>query len=99
DRVPLILDDGVCAAGLESTIVMGQRILRPGPISGEDLGLPLAYAGGKVIAPGQMATHYAPAKPLRLNATLAEAGEWLIGFGEVAGDDTLSASGDPVEAA
>lgn len=99
DRVPLILDDGVCAAGVESTIVMGQRILRPGPISGEDLGLPLADAGGKVIAPGQMATHYAPAKPLRLNATLAEAGEWLIGFGEVAGDDTLSASGDPVEAA
>ncbi len=26
-------------------------------------------------------------------------GEWLIGFGAVAGDETLSASGDPIEAA
>ncbi|MBN8849510.1 MULTISPECIES: L-threonylcarbamoyladenylate synthase [unclassified Sphingomonas] len=99
DRVPLIIDDGACAAGVESTIVMAGRILRPGPITAEQLGLPVSDGEGKVNAPGQLATHYAPAKPLRLNAISAESGDWLIGFGAVAGDDTLSASGDPVEAA
>jgi L-threonylcarbamoyladenylate synthase len=52
-----------------------------------------------VTAPGQLDSHYAPAKPLRLNATAADRDEWLIGFGPVAGDDTLSARGDPTEAA
>ena len=99
DRVPLIIDDGACAAGVESTIVMAGRILRPGPITAEQLGLPVSDGEGKVNAPGQLATHYAPAKSLRLNAISAEPGEWLIGFGAVAGDDTLPASGDPVEAA
>jgi L-threonylcarbamoyladenylate synthase len=46
-----------------------------------------------------MASHYAPTKPLRLEAELAQADEYLIGFGEVAGDSSLSASGDLVEAA
>ena len=71
------------------------RLLRPGPI---DLGLPLDTGGG-IEAPGQLASHYAPAKPLRLNATEAEADEWLIGFGAVAGHATLSARGDLTEAA
>lgn len=97
-RVPLILDDGACPAGLESTIVMGDRILRPGPISVETLGL-AHVVSEEIRAPGQLAQHYAPAKPLRLNATVAAADEWLIGFGPVAGDDTLSASGDLAEAA
>jgi len=52
-----------------------------------------------VSAPGQLPVHYAPSRPLRLNATEAAADEWLIGFGPIAGDDTLSASGDLVEAA
>ncbi|QNA85404.1 threonylcarbamoyl-AMP synthase [Sphingomonas sp. So64.6b] len=52
-----------------------------------------------VTAPGQLESHYAPAKPLRLNATLAEDGEWLIGFGPIAGDETLSSAGDLTEAA
>jgi L-threonylcarbamoyladenylate synthase len=55
--------------------------------------------GGSIEAPGQMASHYAPSKPLRLNAATAEAGEYLIGFGAVAGDVTLSASGRLDEAA
>lgn len=46
-----------------------------------------------------MASHYAPAKPLRLEATEARPGEYLIGFGPVAGTTSLSASGDLVEAA
>jgi L-threonylcarbamoyladenylate synthase len=99
DRVPLILDDGPCPAGVESTIVMGGRMLRPGPIPAEALGLALADAAGEVRAPGQLATHYAPAKPLRLDATGAAADEWWIGFGALGGDDTLSGAGDLTEAA
>ncbi len=101
-RVPLIINDGATEAGLESTIVAGHTILRPGPVTNEMLGAFLPVAPGTtahVSAPGQLATHYAPSKPLRLNATRAEADEWLIGFGAVAGDDTLSSDGDLVEAA
>jgi len=100
--VPLILDDGATAAGVESTIVAGRSILRPGPVTAEMLHevLPVAPGTtGHVSAPGQLAIHYAPRKPLRLEAVVAEADEWLIGYGAVAGDDTLSATGDPVEAA
>jgi len=132
-NVPLILDDGATDAGLESTIVAGRTVLRPGPVTAEALLTHLQLPPGEgrgpvgtlevttrnadhdspptgprpspggsegaVTAPGQLESHYAPSKPLRLNATEAAAGEWLIGFGEVAGDVTLSASGDLVEAA
>ena len=98
-RIPLIVDDGPTAHGLESTIVAatggGLRLLRPGPI---DLGLDIV-AGGSIEAPGQLASHYAPAKPVRLDAVAAQAGEWLIGFGDIAGNASLSRSGDLVEAA
>jgi L-threonylcarbamoyladenylate synthase len=99
-RVPLIIDAGPTSEGLESTIVAigsegALRLLRPGPI---DLGLS-AQGGGKIEAPGQMEAHYAPAKPLRLNVTEMRDGEWLIGFGTVEGDVTLSASSDLQEAA
>ncbi len=100
--VPLILDDGATAAGVESTIVAGRTILRPGPVTAEMLREVLPVAAGTtahVSAPGQLATHYAPRKPLRLMAVTREAGEWLIGFGAVEGDDTLSATGDLEEAA
>ncbi len=128
DRVALIIDDGATEAGVESTIVMGRTVLRPGPVTAEALtlqfpgggrgpvgeadvtdtdvhhgrpptGLRLSPGNVAVIAPGQLDSHYAPKKPLRLNATEAADGEWLIGFGAVAGDVSLSASGDPVEAA
>lgn len=99
-RIPMIIDAGACAVGLESTIVaVGEngalRLLRPGPI---DLCLSLE-SGGDIEAPGQLASHYAPAKPLRLNAVAAEDDEWLIGFGDVRGDATLSTSGNLIEAA
>jgi len=98
-RIRLIVDDGPTRHGLESTIVAVDgdklRLLRPGPV---DLGLKLA-AAGEIRSPGQLASHYAPSKPLRLEASSAEPGEWLIGFGAVEGDATLSAPGDLVEAA
>ena len=112
--VPLILDDGPTRAGLESTIVQGRTVLRPGPVTAEEiaavLGMPPATAPGQRVAvpgeapdrptsPGQLLSHYAPGKPLRLNARVADEDEWLIGFGPITGDDTLSASGDPIEAA
>lgn len=105
-RIALVLDDGPTPAGLESTIVLTgatPRLLRPGPIDAAAieavLGAPLGSAPGGIVAPGQLASHYAPGKPLRLNALSATADEWLIGFDAVAGDDTLSASGDLTEAA
>jgi L-threonylcarbamoyladenylate synthase len=113
-RIPLVIDDGPTRAGLESTIVCAGRILRPGPLSPEDLfpcesrgpglesdtpGTPGPLLSQGIVAPGQLASHYAPGKPLRLDATEAREGEWLIGFGRVAGDDTLSAAGDLPEAA
>jgi len=98
-RISLIVDGGPTGHGLESTIVAvsggRMRLLRPGPI---DLGLDTDTGGG-VEAPGQLESHYAPARPLRLDATAAAGDEWLIGFGEVAGDASLSRSGDLVEAA
>jgi L-threonylcarbamoyladenylate synthase len=106
-RIALILDGGRASQGLESTIVRidagGVALLRPGPVDIEDIiavaGFAEAEAGPGIQAPGQLASHYAPSKPLRLNAKRAEAGEWLIGFGVVPGDDTLSATGHLREAA
>ncbi|MBV9841857.1 MAG: threonylcarbamoyl-AMP synthase [Sphingomonadaceae bacterium] len=107
-RIPLILDSGPTAHGLESTIVAVEqhrlRLLRPGPLDPELLaavaGLPLTTTGDdKIEAPGQLSSHYAPAKPLRLNARDAIPGEWLIGFGAVTGDDTLSDTGNLMQAA
>ena len=104
DAAPLILDDGACAAGVESTIVAERTVLRPGPVTVEQIeallgSVDVCETGGAITAPGQLASHYAPEKPLRLDAVDAEPDEWLIGFGAVAGDDTLSTSGDLVEAA
>lgn len=99
-RIPLVIDDGPCPGGIESTIISesgGQlRLLRRGPI---DIAGAVPSAGDKVEAPGQLASHYAPSKPLRLEAREAGADEYLIGFGEVRGDSNLSPSGDLVEAA
>lgn len=106
--VPMILDAGPCAAGLESTIVAvrenGWQILRPGPITTEDIEAvlqcpPAGVAGDAIEAPGQLASHYAPSKLVRLDAAEARPDEWLIGFGAIAGDENLSASGDLAVAA
>lgn len=98
-RIPLIIDAGPTERGLESTIVKvvdgAARLLRPGPIT---IDAEVA-SEGRLEAPGQMASHYAPSKPLRLNASHAEADEYLIGFSEIDGNASLSRRGDLVEAA
>jgi L-threonylcarbamoyladenylate synthase len=98
-RIPLIVDGGPTQRGLESTIVAATggplRLLRPGPIAVDAE----PESGTKIEAPGQLASHYAPSKPLRLNATDADTAEYWIGFGPVIGDANLSAPGDLVEAA
>ncbi|KQX20189.1 MULTISPECIES: L-threonylcarbamoyladenylate synthase [unclassified Sphingomonas] len=107
-RIPLVLDDGPTAVGIESTIVAVEddrlRLLRPGSITIEMLsqasGVPVVAAGDTAIeAPGQMASHYAPSKPVRLGALAPRDGEYLIGFGAIAGDACLSPAGNLAEAA
>ena len=107
-RIPFIVDDGPTSLGLESSIVgiFGDeiRLLRPGPISVEQLNeiagpVELARSGNRINAPGQLLSHYAPSKPLRLEAETGESDEWLIGFGAVAGDANLSPTGDLAQAA
>ncbi|MDE2410823.1 MAG: threonylcarbamoyl-AMP synthase [Sphingomonadales bacterium] len=109
DAVPLVLDGGECAAGIESTIIAlrgdgAWQVLRPGPVAAASIASVLereadAATSAAIEAPGQLASHYAPGKPVRLNAREAAADEFLIGFGAVAGMASLSPSGDLAEAA
>ena len=108
DRVSLIVDGGACHAGLESTIVAlrsdgSWQLLRPGPIARETLETQLGPASDVtapgIEAPGQLAGHYSPGKPVRLDARSAAADEFLIGFGAVPGAISLSPRGDLEEAA
>lgn len=119
-RVDLIVDGGATPVGVESTIVacLGEpSLLRPGGVPREDiervLGRPLAEAAAGIVvedaplAPGMLASHYAPHTHMRLNAESVEAGEALLAFGPttVAGAQkavktlNLSPRGDLIEAA
>ncbi len=119
-RIDIIVDGGPVSVGVESTIVgcFGTpMLLRPGGLPREDiervLGEKLARlpedAGANEahpLAPGMLASHYAPHTPVRLNARDLHAGEALLAFGARAlpGADkarvmNLSEAGDLVEAA
>jgi L-threonylcarbamoyladenylate synthase len=116
-RIDLILDGGPATVGVESTIVacLGEpTLLRPGGLPRAEiervLGSPLAdappgaLAEDAPLAPGMLASHYAPRAKLRLDATAAQPGEALLAFGPtpprgVARMLNLSPSGDLVEAA
>jgi L-threonylcarbamoyladenylate synthase len=94
-RIDLIVDDGPVAVGVESTIVgcfEEPMLLRPGGLPREEiervlgraLAQPPADAGSdsaQPLAPGMLASHYAPRTRVRLNATGVEAGEALLAFG------------------
>lgn len=110
-RIAAVLDGGPCPVGVESTILSvtegAPRLLRPGGVTAEALeavlGAPVATGPVSTTAPtapGQLASHYAPDAPVRLNVTAPEPGEVWLGFGpEYPGEMTLSTSGDLDEAA
>lgn len=107
----IILDDGPCDVGLESTVIdLSTRtatLLRPGGITKEDIERvigPIAIAGSDDHAPkspGMMSRHYAPETLVRMNAKSARPGEVFLGFGAI--DDAnglnLSLDGDLTQAA
>jgi len=120
-RIDLIIDGGPVAVGVESTIVGcfdRPMLLRPGGLPRADieamLGRALAQPPADVavdssqpLAPGMLASHYAPRTRVRLNATSLEPNEALLAFGgaSVRGQEAaaatlnLSPRGDVVEAA
>jgi L-threonylcarbamoyladenylate synthase len=120
-RIDRIVDGGATSVGLESTIVacLGEPVLlRPGGVPraaiervlGATLGEAPAQGGSDedeaLLAPGQLASHYAPRSRLRLDATSVSLGEALLAFGAQmpAGAEpvralNLSARGDLIEAA
>ena len=91
DDVGMIIDGGACPVGIESTIIdlCGERpaLLRPGGLPAEviesvvgPLYRPMDHeAEGR--SPGQMASHYAPRLPVRLDATDCQRKEALLAFG------------------
>ncbi len=100
-RIDAVVDGGPTEKGLESTIVAvraggAMQLLRPGPI---EIALAEPITGDAIESPGQLASHYAPGKPVRLNARKVAPDDFVIGFGGVEGDCTLSATGDLDEAA
>ncbi|EKS41271.1 L-threonylcarbamoyladenylate synthase [Afipia broomeae] len=119
-RIDLIVDGGPVSVGVESTIVgcfETPLLLRPGGLPREDIERVLGEKLARVpedhnsaealpLAPGMLASHYAPHTPVRLNAHRLEAGEALLAFGprmipgsERASVMNLSEAGDLVEAA
>ncbi|MEC3911611.1 L-threonylcarbamoyladenylate synthase [Sphingobium sp. CR2-8] len=107
-KIRMILDEGPTSEGLESTIAAPEadriRLLRPGPVTTAMLedatGLPVIVGDdAKIEAPGQLESHYAPSKPVRLNALRAEKDEYLIGFGLMPCHINLSQEANIQEAA
>jgi L-threonylcarbamoyladenylate synthase len=115
DKVDLIIDDGPCAIGLESTVVDLSSeticVLRHGAVTLEDLNREFGSVAdatgdteGTVKSPGMLARHYATSRPLRLDAKSAAPDEAYLAFGETAPTnaaitENLSPSGDLTEAA
>lgn len=108
-RIDAVIDAGACAVGLESTILDATtdtpRLLRAGGLATEDIAAALgqsieAPATTAIIAPGQLASHYAPRGGVRLNVTSPEPGEVWVGFGPCPGAAlTLSETANLTEAA
>lgn len=115
-RIDAVLDAGPTQVGVESTIVAclngAPKLLRPGGLPREAIerviGRPLVLAGEAgmaPISPGLLASHYAPAARVRLNAEAPQDGEAWLGFGAASMSGAgpaaldLSPSGDLAEAA
>ncbi|SEF63724.1 L-threonylcarbamoyladenylate synthase [Bosea lathyri] len=116
-RIDAVLDAGPTQVGVESTIVAcldgAPRLLRPGGVPRAAIegvigrALVLAgEAGAAPISPGLLASHYAPAARVRLEAEAPRFGEAWLGFGpepegssKSAASLNLSLTGDLSEAA
>jgi L-threonylcarbamoyladenylate synthase len=120
-RIDLIVDGGATPVGVESTIVAcldKPVLLRPGGVPRaaieRALGQKLADAAAEIaddedapLAPGMLASHYAPRTRLRLNGSHVAPGETLLAFGPAQAEGAerskktfnLSTNGDLVEAA
>lgn len=93
EKIELILDNGACDVGVESTIVKSDGksvyLLRPGGVSADEIeaviGKKLIRLDGaqnnKIEAPGMLTSHYAPNAHMRLNASAVNSNETLITFG------------------
>ncbi len=112
DRVDMILDDGPCPVGIESTVIglfaEEAVLLRPGGVTREAVEGVIGPLGdtsdtGAPRSPGLLQRHYAPGRPLRLDAREARKGESLLAFGPAAPEGhavrNLSPAGDLREAA
>jgi L-threonylcarbamoyladenylate synthase len=114
-RIAAVLDTGPCGVGVESTVLdlsgPGPLLLRPGGVTLEAIeavigpvarGAPVGETAA-IRSPGQLASHYAPSLPVRLDAVTASPAEALLAFGPPPlGADVvfqLSATGDLIEAA
>ena len=105
-RIDLIVDGGPVTVGVESTIVgcfETPMLLRPGGLPraeiervlGRALAAPSAdpdTGHGQPLAPGMLASHYAPRTPVRLDAFSVEPGEALLSFGPAAVPGTDAAA-------
>jgi len=112
-RIAAVVDGGPCKVGVESSILdltdpSAPRLLRPGGVGIEDLErqvgrkIPSVQEGGdRPLAPGMLASHYAPGARVVLNSkTRPKGGLWLgFGTGMPDADMNLSVGGDLTEAA
>lgn len=117
-RIDAVLDGGPALVGVESTIVAclggAPRLLRPGGVPREAIEALIdrkletgAEPGNNPVAPGMLASHYAPRAQVRLNATEIRPGEAALLFATRSLDGidaakavlSLSENGDLTEAA
>ena len=91
DKVSLVVDGGVCAVGVESTVIACRdghmTLLRPGGIPRESIeaaaGRTLApkVSGELLRSPGLMESHYAPFAPVRMNVVNFSDTDAILAFG------------------
>jgi L-threonylcarbamoyladenylate synthase len=112
-RIDAVLDCGPASVGVESTVLdmtgAAPILLRPGGVPVESIEALVGQVqhGGADAphprSPGQLASHYAPELPLRLDAASVAAGEALLAFGPATRGAAicwnLSGCGDTTEAA
>ena len=114
DRAGLIIDDGPCNVGLESTVLdcsgLKPNILRVGGTTIEQIEAVIGsvnintHSTDTPSAPGMLRSHYAPRAKLRLDVSGVEDHESLLSFGQhkiknITREQNLSPSADLEEAA